>query len=380
MPSLLDSYQTLIADKYLAADPAQERGVTALDALYHRIVNVPSQLQGHLWGRLWDMVTGQGGPMARSGVYLYGPVGRGKTRLMDLFFKALPDDILKRRVHFHAFMMGVHDFLHQQRKNGGVEGVDGVLPRYAANLAATTQVLCFDEFHVLDVADAMILSRLFTALFNAGIRVVMTSNVAPVDLYKGGLQRELFLPFIDLIKTKMDVVHINGGRDYRLDRLKGRPVYFMPIGTGADKALNDMFDDLTDGADPEPVVLHVKGRAILIPRTGHGVARLTFSELCEKPLGAADYLALAAMFHTILIDHVPKLSYDRRNEAKRFVTLIDVLYEHRRRVVISADAAPDALYVAGDTAFEFARTVSRLREMQSATYLQACLSDTAPAL
>ncbi len=305
--------------------------------------------------------------MMASGVYLYGPVGRGKTAMMDLFFRMLPDDLLKRRVHFHEFMLDVQAFLHGLRQQG-THGVDDALPKFAAHVAQSARVLCFDEFHVRDVADAMILSRLFTALFAAGVVVVMTSNVAPDDLYAGGLQRDLFLPFIDLIKSKMQVVPVAGPHDYRVDRVTGRPVYFWPCGPVADCAMDDMFRDLTD-TEPDralPDTLTVLGHTVMIPQSAHGVARARFSDLCERPLAAQDYLAIVKAYNTVMIDHVPKLTYDRRNETKRFIILVDVLYEHHRRLVMSADAPLDRLFIDNEHAVEFARTLSRLQEMGSA--------------
>ncbi len=304
-----------------------------------------------------------------SGVYLHVPVGRGKTAMMDLFFKTLPDTTPKRRVHFHEFMLDVQAFLHDLRR-AGTHGVDDALPKFAAHVAQTARVLCFDEFHVRDVADAMILARLFTALFAAGVVVVMTSNVAPEDLYEGGLQRDLFLPFIDLIKSKMQVVPVAGPHDYRTDRVAGRPVYFSPLSPSTDRAMDDMFRQLTD-TDPdaaEPDTLTVLGHSVTIPHAAHGVARARFSDLCERPLAAQDYLAIAAAYSTIMIDHVPRLTYDRRNETKRFIILVDILYEHRRRLVISADATVDRLFIDNDHAFEFGRTLSRLQEMGSEGY------------
>jgi cell division protein ZapE len=370
MSNLLDRYHGHVRSGDLAADAAQERALIVLEALYDQLVGQQPPARTSIIDRLM----GRKPISPKNGVYLYGPVGRGKTRVMDLFFAALPGTIPKRRVHFHAFMIGVHDFMHRERQSGGVAGVDDVLSRYANNLAAATKVLCFDEFHVMDVADAMILGRLFTALFNAGIMVVMTSNWAPDDLYKNGLQRELFLPFIAFLKTRMELVRVDGPRDYRLERLNGRPVYFYPLNTAADAELDRLFVDLTDDAVGAVAEITVKGRIIVVPHAAKGVARFGFADLCEKPLAAEDYLALAASYHTLIVDHVPKLSYDRRNEAKRFVLLIDVFYERHRRVILSADAPPERLYAVGDHAFEFQRTVSRLQEMQSQQYLEACLT------
>jgi cell division protein ZapE len=296
-------------------------------------------------------------------------VGRGKSAVMDLFFATLPDAVPKRRVHFHEFMLEVHAYLHTLRQ-GGQGAVDDALPKFAAHVAATARVLCFDEFHVKDVADAMILSRLFTALWDAGVVIVATSNWPPDQLYAGGLQRDLFLPFIALLKARMNVVAVSGPHDYRTDRVAGRPVYFHPLGPASDAALDQIFRDLTD-IDPEaaePETLDVLGHTVTVPRAARGVARASFADLCEKPLAAQDYLAIADRFHTLILDHVPRLTYDRRNETKRLMILVDILYERRRRLIISADAPLDRLFVDNEHAFEFQRTLSRLQEMASEGY------------
>lgn len=362
MSSLLrDAYQALIDASDLKSDVAQARGIAALDDLLASLTSTKNQG----WRAWW----GQKSASEIQGVYLHGPVGRGKTFIMDLFFDHVPGHLPKRRVHFHAFMLEVHAFLHAQRQAGGDQGVDDSLPKFAAHIAQAARVLCFDEFHVTDVADAMILQRLFTALFASGVVVVMTSNVAPPNLYKNGLRHEVFLPFIDLVQTRMNVMEIAGPRDYRVDRLRGRPVYFYPLGPQADTQVDVLVRELLDGMPGEAETLPLPGRSLVIPHAGHGVARISFADLCEKPLGATDYLALAGAYHTIVLDHVPKLTYDRRNEAKRFITLIDILYERHRRIIISADASPEKLHVDGDHADEFVRTVSRLKEMQSQDYL-----------
>lgn len=311
-------------------------------------------------------------PQAIRGVYLHGPVGRGKSMLMDLFFQTIPDSIPKRRVHFHAFMIGVHDFLHQSRQaqKDSSAGPDMALIRFAENLARDVRVLCFDEFHVTDVADAMILSRLFTALFDRGLVVVMTSNWPPERLYENGLQRDRFLPFIALIRSRLDVVALDGPRDYRLRRLEDNGVYFWPLGQPAQDWAEAMFTELSGGGPAVPAVLEVKGRLLEVPLAARGVARFSFAQLCERPVGAEDYLAIAREFHTVILEGVPKLRYDRRNEAKRLMTLVDALYDTGTRLVISADAPPEKLYFGSDHGFEFERTVSRLIEMQSQEWLE----------
>lgn len=378
MTDVITAYREEITAARMTPDPAQERAALALQELYGQVLESSGWRQNlTVIGTLLEMCLSPFSFLSsnnhfkrhQSGVYLYGPVGRGKTRVMDLFFASLPAEIKKQRVHFHAFMLGVHEFLHHERQAGGKAGVDGALPKFAAHVAQSARILCFDEFHVVDVADAMILSRLMTALFDAGVQVVMTSNWPPEDLYKNGLQRELFLPFIDLIKTRMNVVAVDGGRDYRQARIAGRPVYFHPNGPAAQAALHEFFRDLTDDGVGLPVTIGVMGHEVIIPRAGHGVAWASFSDLCEKPFAAQDYLALAARFHTLLIDHVPRLTYDRRNETKRFMILVDILYEHHRRLIVAADAAADKLFVDNEHAFEFKRTLSRLAEMQSVQYL-----------
>ena len=299
------------------------------------------------------------------GLYFHGPVGVGKSMVMDLFFVTAPV-ARKRRVHFHAFMQEVQERAHRLRR--GKHSGDPI-PAIADAVTDQAWLLCFDEFQVTDIADAMILGRLFAALFERGVVVVATSNVRPDDLYKEGLQRELFLPFIELIKQRTEVLEVNGGRDYRLARLKGQRVYHVPADAAADAALQKAFADLTDNAPGHPCELKVRGRKLHVPRAAKGVAWCSFSDLCEKPLGPADFLALARSFHTVIVSGIPRLRPEQRNEARRFVTLVDALYEHRVNLICSAEAEPQALYPEGKQAFEFQRTVSRLMEMQAEDYL-----------
>ncbi|AWK87610.1 cell division protein ZapE [Azospirillum thermophilum] len=308
---------------------------------------------------------------APQGLYLYGGVGRGKSMLMDLFFETAPVE-KKRRVHFHEFMLEVHERIHQYRQSGKGKagGADDSLPELARALADEAWLLCFDEFHVTNVVDAMILGRLFTNLFDLGVVVVATSNWPPDMLYKDGLQRELFLPFIALLKEKLDVLSLEGPTDYRLDRLQGMPIYHWPLGAESDARMKEAFAALTGGQPGECTHLLVQGRRVDIERAAKGVAWVDFWDLCGKPFGAADYLAIATHFHTVLIDDVPTMKDERRNEAKRFMTLIDALYEHKVNVVIAAEGPPERLYPEGTHAFEFERTVSRLMEMQSEDYLK----------
>lgn len=311
-------------------------------------------------------------PQAR-GLYVWGSVGRGKTMLMDLFFEVAPV-ALKRRAHFHAFMSDVHEriFQFRQRVKSGEEKDTDPIPHVAAELAKEAQLLCFDEFAVTDIADAMILGRLFTSLFGMGVIVVATSNVVPDRLYEDGLNRALFTPFIALLKERMDVVQLLSRTDFRLEKLAGNPVFIVPADAQARQRFDTLFHALA-GSDGAPMTLSVKGHPVEVPRAAGGVGRFAFTDLCSKPLGASDYLALAERFHTFMVEDIPILNFDRRNEAKRFITLIDTLYDRHVKLVASAAAAPQDLYHAdqGREAFEFDRTVSRLIEMQSEDYLSA---------
>jgi cell division protein ZapE len=349
-------------------DPAQAAVAARLTRLaarlgQHRLARKSSSL-GWLFGRR------ETEPL--KGVYVYGDVGRGKTMLMDLFYGANPV-MRRRRTHFHAFMLDAHERVHawrQQLKRGEVKG-DDPIPPVAAAIADEAWLLCFDEFHVTDIADAMILGRLFTRLFEHGVVVVATSNVAPDDLYRDGLNRALFLPFLSLLKDHMDVVRLDARTDFRLEKLAGVPVWYAPRDEDADVALDMAWERLTGVFAGEPCELAVKGRLVRVPQAAKGVARFSFPELCGQPLGAADYLRIAHEFHTILIDHIPVMGYDRRNEAKRFIILIDTLYDHSVKLIASSEAEPDALYRAseGAEAQEFRRTASRLIEMRSQAYL-----------
>ena len=292
--------------------------------------------------------------------------------LMDLFFDSLAGGS-KRRVHFHAYMAEVHERIHdwrQKLKRGEVAGDDPIRP-VAADLAAEARILCFDEFAVVDIADAMILGRLFTALFEHGVIVVATSNVPPDDLYKDGLNRTLFLPFIELLKERTDVLHLDARTDFRLEKLGDSPVYFAPADAAAAAAIDGIFARLTRGAAPKATKILVQGRAVAVPEQAMGVARFPYAALCKQPLGAADYIAIARAYHTVLIEGLPALRPSQRDEARRLITLIDIFYERRVKLVVSAAAEPQDLFHAetGAEAFEFARTVSRLTEMRSRDYL-----------
>lgn len=365
--SPLNAYRARIAEGLIKPDIGQESAIVRLQALWQALQEYrPGTVPAGGWRARLGLTRPDRLPAPR-GLYLHGGVGRGKSMVMDLFFAAAPTP-RKRRVHFHAFMLEIHERLHRRRQRQAEADAIGPVAR---EIAAETRLLCFDEFQVTNIADAMILGRLFAGLFDAAVTVVATSNTAPRDLYAGGLQRERFLPAIALLEERLEILELGGGLDYRRDRIRGMSVYHTPPGPAATRALDRAFADLTGGAVPEPAEIAVQGRILRLSRTAKGVARATFAELCGQPLGPADFLALARAFHTLVLDDVPELTAERRNEVRRFVTLIDALYEHRTKLVCSAAAPPDLLHLAGDHAAEFRRTASRLHEMQSAAYLAA---------
>jgi cell division protein ZapE len=368
--SISVQYAALVAAGKIERDSAQEAVVADLARLEKRIAEHRLARKSSSLGWLF-------GTRAREtehikGLYVFGEVGRGKTMLMDLFFAASPV-ARKRRVHFHEFMTDVHEriyALRQKAKLGETNGEDPIALTAAA-IAQETWLLCFDEFHVTDIADAMILGRLFKRLFELGVVVVATSNVPPSELYMDGLNRALFLPFIALIEEHMEIVPLHARTDFRLEKLAGAPVWYVPADRAADAALDQAWRRLTAGHAGEAQDLMVKGRAVHVPRASMGVARFPFHDLCQQPLAAIDYLKIAHEFHTVMIDHIPVMDYERRDEAKRFIILIDTLYDNAIKLIASAEAEPDALYRAseGFEAYEFSRTASRLIEMRSQAYL-----------
>lgn len=349
-------YQKRLDEGEIVSDPEQARAVEALERLHGELSAQALQKRGWFSKK----------PELAKGVYMYGGVGRGKSMLMDLFAHSLPDAVLWRRSHFHEFMIDVHNHMHAARKSG--VDVEKALPSFAKNLAKGIKVLCFDEFHVTDIADAMILGRLFGCLFEAGVSVVATSNWAPDRLYEGGLQRDRFTPFIELLKQKVEIVHLDSPTDYRgeFDQIEGG--YFTPLNMASRKALDEVFLRLSGGAKVHADVIDVKGRQIEVAQAAGVAARFSFAQLCERPHGAEDYIEIAKKYKIVFLEDIPRLGYDRRNEAKRLMLLIDVLYEAHTRVIVSAAVSPDKLYSGHDHSYEFERTISRLNEMQSAEY------------
>jgi cell division protein ZapE len=375
----LAAYRAALADGSIRPDVAQAMAVEKFESLHKALSSYrPSQGES---GWLARFGFGQKAPTPlqwtagdlsnlsspKQGLYIYGDVGRGKSMLMDLFFATAPVEA-KLRVHFHEFMRDVHSGIHRWRKDKTAKESDPI-PPLAREIAKRSWLLCFDELQVSDIGDAMILGRLFDQLFSLGVVVVTTSNRHPDDLYKDGLQRERFLPFIAEIKQRLDVLELDSERDYRLGRKKGMHVFHSPLGPDADAELVRCFARLTGGVPTGEEEIHVNGRILVVPKAADGVAWFHFDDLCRKALGASDYLELATLYHTVILTGIPTLSPANRDAAKRFVTLIDALYEHKVTFVCSAAAPPQTLYPSGDGAFEFQRTVSRLMEMQSAEYL-----------
>lgn len=352
----VEHYQQLVAAGQIKDDPDQRKALDALERLYDHIAGYKPRSKWLMPG-LFGVV-----PPRPKGLYIYGGVGRGKSMLMDLFFETVPISP-KRRVHFHAFMQEIHEGMHEARKSG----VTDALKPVAEKIVKSASLLCFDEMQVSDITDAMIVGRLFQYLFDAGVIVVATSNRHPDELYKDGLNRALFLPFIKLIKERLELHNLDSDTDHRQARLEDRERYFWPLGNETEDRIDTIWHDLSDG-EAVPLVLRRKGRNIVLPLFCNGVARAGFADLCDTALGPGDYLEIAKAVRVLILTDIPKLSRARANEAKRFVTLIDALYEAGVQLIASAAAPPEQLYTEGAGAFEFERTASRLREMQSADW------------
>ena len=363
----INAYRARVAAGEIDSDPGQEHLVDRLQSL-HMALREGEETVPVLRRLSRILGSDRQGSDRPKGLYIHGPPGRGKSMLMDLFFESASVEN-RRRVHVHPFMQEIHARLHQWRQEGSVSRNQDPLSRLAEEIAQASPLLCFDEFQVEAVADAMIVRRLFEAVLDLGVTIVATSNTAPDDLYAGGLQRERFLPFIDLLKQRMEVIQLGGETDYRRDRLKSVGVYHAPLGPESAAALDDVFERLTDGAIGEPEIISVQGRVIPVPQQARGVARFGFADLCEQPLGSADYWSIACQYQTVILSDIPQLSARERNAAKRFATLIETLYEQRTKLVCSAAALPDQLYVEGDGSAIFTRVASRLEEMQSEEYL-----------
>ena len=362
MSTVLAEYQHRLESGALKADPAQRAVAAKLDQLAGALADTaPSGLFGRFR---------KPAPPPR-GLYIHGEVGRGKTMLMDLFYAAA-DVSPKRRVHFHAFMQDVHKRLFAARQSHAQDAIAPV----AKALASEARLLCLDEMQITDIADAMIVGRLFEGLIAAGTVIVTTSNLKPDDLYRNGLNRPLFEPFIGLIRNRLETVSLQSPTDFRLGRVKAHETFLTPLSPENDARLQNLWQRLTDTEQGQPRDLDVLGRKLHVPQAAAGCARFTFGELCEQPLGPPDYLALAAAFQILFLEHIPALNPDRRNEARRFVLLIDTLYDGKVKLVATSAQAPEGIYPAGDHAFEFGRTVSRLKEMQSASWWGKKIAET----
>jgi cell division protein ZapE len=360
--SPLEEYDARVKDGRLTGDEAQRQVMQRLEQLYTEVLAPDKGLIGKLFSKT---------PAAPRSVYIWGPVGRGKSLLMDMFYGRL-DLAHTERTHFHAFMQNVHAMMHAWRKEVEHKKLrEDAFSLTLRDLASDYRLICLDELQVTDVADAMILGKLFSELLTSGVTFVITSNRPPAELYKGGLQREQFLEFVRVIETQMDVVELASPQDYRMQQLRAmEAVYMTPLNAKTDALLQEKFSEMTHRAVLTPDTIEVQGRILHIYQSYGGIAQFSFAELCENPLGAADYLAIAHRFHTVFLRDIPQLGKNKRNESKRFVTLIDTLYDHRVKLICTADAPPEVLYPEGDGVFEFARTVSRLAEMRSGQYLQ----------
>jgi len=368
--SVTAQYAAGVAAGSVESDDAQLTVIDMMARLEARIVEHRLARKSSALG--WLFASRESALPPIKGLYIYGDVGRGKTMLMDFFFAASPV-VRKRRAHFHEFMLDVHErvYVVRQKMKLGKYADEDPIRLVAEELAEEAWLLCFDEFHVTDIADAMILGRLFRQMFARGVVVVATSNVPPAELYKEGLNRVLFVPFIDMLHARLDLVRLNARTDFRLEKLAGLPVWYVPADAAADAQLDAAWRRLTGGQSGAPHHLAVRGRSVRVPRASMGVARFSFDELCQQPLAAADYLRIAHEYHTVILDRIPTMTYDDRNAAKRFIVLIDTLYDLNVKLIASAAAPPDALYRAdqGFEAAEFKRTASRLIEMRSQAYL-----------
>jgi len=364
----LPAFRAMVAAGELAPDLSQQFVAERLQRLWGRLRGYdPPPRAANSVSLFSRLLRREQTPDQPNGLYIVGEVGRGKSMLMDLFFAAA-DVRRKQRIHFHRFMQNVHSRFHAFRRAN--PDTDDPIPPLADTIAAEAALLCFDEFQVNDIADAMILGRLFQALFDRGVVVVATSNIAPDDLFKGQPGRDAFLPFIALIKQRLDVVMMDAGRDFRRSRLRGMRTWLVPADARAERELDRAFAELTGGVGGKPETLWVMGRKFVVPLAAEGVARCDFDLLCGTALGPGDYLALAERFHTLMLDGIPRLSPDNYDKARRFIMLIDTLYDHRVKLIASADAMPDQLYQHGENARMFERTASRLDEMQSQDWLE----------
>ncbi len=362
MGRFYDTYDAKVRQGKMKPDDAQAFVAKKLDALCGQLEHYEPGGRSNGFAKWLGLARSKPVP---PGLYIHGAVGRGKSMLMDMFYDLVRVEP-KTRVHFHQFMQDVHARVHHWRKR-----VDNSIPPVADEIANRAALLCFDEFQVSDITDAMILDRLFTALFERGVVVVATSNIAPDSLYEDGLNRARFLPFIRLMNRKLEVISLDGEMDYRLERLMGHKVYVTPLGPGSDTKVQQMWRELTDCEAAPPMELEVTGRILTVPQAARRVARFSFEELCERPLGPGDYLKIAKTFHTVVVDNIPKLDKSRRNEARRFMIFVDALYDNKVRLIASAAASPWKICPKGVHTRGFNRTASRLMEMQSQEYLIA---------
>jgi cell division protein ZapE len=364
------AYEKLISTNQIELDPNQVLLVTLFDELLVDLEKKRLSRKSSALGWLFAKKSSDN----IKGLYIWGDVGRGKSMLMDMFFEILPHK-RKRRAHFNDFMQDAQERIHKHREafKQGKTSEEDPIPTIAEALAEEANVLCFDEFTVTDIADAMILGRLFEAMFREGVVIIATSNVEPKNLYASGLNRKIFLPFIDLLLENVEVFNLDARTDFRLEKLNQAPVYYTPLNAKTRKAMDEAWLRLTGVETTSPRTLQLKGRKLEIPQASTGVARLEFKTLCQEPRSAADYLAIAHNFHTVFLENIPVMQREDHNAAKRFILLIDTLYDNHIRIVASAEAKPDKLYQAtsGTEAFEFKRTISRLHEMQSVEYIGA---------